>query len=319
VGPFKFSFIGEFQAPSVDISPKLVSVDSYQGTRLVDACPRNAPCAGLDGDIQSPDLLSFTDPVARRAMRFDPNIVTINKGSRSVGATFRQPGYWNSGVYIPGMYNGRFWYITNYGLQCNETQSSAIVVQVQTTLPIASTRLLDVVCPSFTIINSTGCYGCAFGFSINILAHSDCLPGSIIVHATADGASLSLGSLSITRSDLTYSIPGLATKSPVDMNLCLGSGDNEHCEQVTLVLIYQTEVLNMTYQNNTENISGQAADDGPTALSFSGLFTNILFKNWWTSLLSSIGIFLMTVFFIWIFYKLLTMMTNSSTTKVKLT
>jgi len=289
LGNLSIQVVGSFPPPTVTISPKKI-IQNGGLTFLTDACDRNVPCLGLPGDIQAGISANVTraDP---NAFIFNTQIATLNIGDRSVGASFYRVGVTAAMQQLPTYYNGRVWELKNGFLTANETATNAILIRVQTNSPITLSRTLDIVCPKFSILSYAGCFTCSFGATVIIQARSTCLPGNALVYVPDTlNVSLSQNSLQLTADNQNFTIHFLASDRNVDFQLYLKANGGIENHNISMILLSSSELesMNDTLGHAAATSSGSGWDDFISSVG--NFFSNILFGNWWSSLLSTIMI-----------------------------
>jgi hypothetical protein len=299
-GGFNFQFVGSFPPASQGIGVKKIRVKEDGTTSFVDACPKNAPCRSLPGDVQAAAAADFDIPSKRILMPINRDIATVNVGSRSVGFTFSATGYSVPGIPLPGNFNSKMWSRVGDVLKANETQSSPVLFSVSTTTPMTFTRFLDVVCPNFEILSVSGCFSCPIGFNVNISVNSDCLPGPAMVVVNDAAITLGTGVLTLTRTTVNQVITLFSAQQSGQFSLCLGTGEQQSCKPVTYSLLVWDDINDEGNANSTSRSGSSSGWDG-----FSDFWKTKLYGSILAGFGTTNGVLIFTLVFAYLIFVLI--------------
>jgi len=290
-GAFKMDYIGTFPTTSVNHNPRRLVYDGFTYF-LGETSPLNSPEVGVMGDIQSSTETGLLDINLRLgSILQDVNDVTIIPGSSSVTFNFPPVGARTSPrLVLPHIYNGVFWHTSttpgDTNLYANATDGSSVLFTLSTNTHVSFTRAVSVVCPDFEIITVFGCHACPIGAFVNISASSTCLSGLAVASTANQAVTINTVQVTLTQDRAVITIVFSQNDSDVSFPLCLSSGTESQCHDVSGVLSdYSPVVIGNGTQNST-SISGGSSGWGK----FSNFWKHTLFGNWWSGLLSSIAI-----------------------------
>lgn len=321
IGPFSIAVVGSL-ASDVNqyIQNKLIILPVGQAVYYGPANDANAPVAGGVGEVQYIDSAKFingdgTSGAEHNYMVYDESLASLQTGSTSNSYTFKASSFIKTYNYpqLPALIAGNLWEasVTGCGdlkdclISVNSKVNTAapLIVTVETSTDVQFSRVLDLVCPVATYVNTTGCYNCELGAQMNILVSSTCNAGFVVVSSNTSGLAIFTQSISISREDALYTISISVNRGNVDfcLDLSANGGTWSYCGNF-VVTAYTP--FNTTGPDN----NGTKTDNGGSDSGFTGFLKSIgkFFKDifngvasWWKYILFIIiiGVVLVAVFF----------------------
>jgi len=320
-GNYSVQLIGSLASIAPNFgSQNIIYVYDNQQAYIGATSALNQPVAGTIGDIQG-DTVAIIRAGGTSAFIYDSTIVSKVANVEYDAYAFVPSGLNKVLAYpqFPTTIAGESFSFNFGSLTLTNTaeSSSAILVTLSTVTPVTISRTVSLVCPTYTILNVTGCYSCGAGFSAMIEIQSICAAGVVSVvlsNVSSDyvNQQLSTTSLTIPQTPTILTVPVYGSTSVSHQSLCLtiiGNGGNQtSCYTFTAV---QT---NLTTSNkpvpSPPFINPPDSNQTTTSLSwFVGIFQNIgyFFQHiftgvavWWEKLVFAFFVIISVVIFIFI-------------------
>jgi len=178
-------------------------------------------------------------------------------------------------------------------LYSNDTVSAPIELKLRTTKHFSVTRVANIVCPIFHVLNTTGCYGCSIGFEIEISAYSECLAGPATTSLKGTRAQITSSVVELTNTAQTFVLQASAQRSPQNLELCLHGTKEQVCQTFEIDLVFVEEITTLNEEHTAEAVNVESSNFIKAKKSFGKLF----WPNWKSGLLNTTFL-LLACFFI---------------------
>jgi hypothetical protein len=260
----------------------VVGNDAY----LCQTSPVNNPMPGTIGEIQSNSAvnLQLSNP---SGFLVSPTLVSMTQvNNKAVFNTIPQ-GIANSNTplpfctELPSMYAGDLWYYNGDFLQSQLTSPGPVNFQVQTTSDFTFTTIIGLACPTMSVKETSGCYGCSLGSVINVTAKSTCLAAvcSLAARNLNDdnpysSVNLYTTSVSLGQEDEDFIINFQTSNSNNDFRICVVCTGGTICQRVTFTASQDIVLKNNSWISTSSTIEDVEGMDVTYGL------------KWWNDLFS---------------------------------
>jgi hypothetical protein len=258
VGPITVQVVGSLSADYTEFGTNKV-LDNSTSAWLVTASDVNSPQQQTIGDIQSSSSDKLTT-ASTSAFIFDPSIVSKSHQDTSTTFTFAGSGIDNLHLFdpFPLVLGGNLWSWSSGLLVTNVTNPGALIVVVSASSSLRFSRIVNVVCPSGSFLNGSGCFDCPLGFSLRITLKSTCSSGIVTLSVEDQRVSLLTNSISITTEDQTFVIFGTTSVDNNHFHLTIHANGGNLVLLVEFVAVSHVPVRNDT--NSNQNSGDSALD-----------------------------------------------------------
>lgn len=296
-----------------------VSNDTAFKAFLGSASPVNQPRVGTVGDIQANVASALTgERVPEQAeLAYDPQIMlsrTFNDGANGhveVSWVFSKPGINSiatvSGGEIPGLYQGTPIKFRGDNVLWYPLDTAPAAVLSMSGPSVYVSRSISSVCPTFEILETTGCRSCTRGCDMVIKAKSSCLAGTAFVSTKTDSVRISTPIVYLGDDFANITVKFQTNESKLTVDICLSATTTE-CHESTFqtVEVNSGELVNQTSKIETITGDNDASDDSWFMFKWIGdLFKGV--GKWWQSLLAImfwIAMFILLVVALWFTFPL---------------
>ena len=174
------------------------------------ANPLGTLTPGAIGDIQGGSVAAFTTCAGTTCYQFSTAAVTVTSSAvHETWAPTKPPGITTLPQYptLPMIQATQVVSLASNTLTVNlTTLSQPIILNITTTGAITYQRQIGVVCPQASIVGkASGCWNCAPGASVTLLAHSSCTGGYVSLSAPS-GINLTTVALLLTILPANYTV-----------------------------------------------------------------------------------------------------------------
>lgn len=272
-----------------------VSNDTAFKAFLSEASDVNQPVAGTVGDIQANVASSLNGEriPSMEEIAYDPSIMmsrTFDDRTVQVSWVFQKPGIkriaTTGGAEIPGTYDGTPIKFVSDNVLWYPLSSAPSAVLSMSGPQVFVTRSTSSVCPSFQILEATGCRSCSRGCDMIISAKSTCLSGTAVVSTKSDEVRITTPVVYLSEDYVNVTVKFTTNQSEPTIDLCLSSTTSE-CHEITFKTVEVTSgsVVNTTSQIETLVGKDTASDDSWFMFKWIGdMFKGV--GKWWQTLLA---------------------------------
>lgn len=295
-GPFSLSVIGSLAS---DVTPYLankliVDMKNYN-VYWGPASDANAPVQGSIGEIQGTNFQSMVNGESASGaehnyMQYDQSIVSLQTGSTSNRYTFTASAYSKifNQIQLPNYVSGNYW-SSGVNLDNNVawvdstvTAPAALLVTIETISNITFSRVVNLVCPSLSFVNASGCYQCDIGVTLSFTGRSTCSPGFVAVTSATPGIGVYTPALTLSTTESQYVVA--ITTNVASNNVCItftGNGGSQVVCAIFTASFYSPQSPTGPDNNGTQTDNG--GDSGGFWKSIGNFFKDIFngVAKWW--------------------------------------
>jgi hypothetical protein len=290
--------------PTQGINPYKV-VASGGNYYFASASEPNAPVLGSIGEIQAQQPTFLSANQGTSAFKFASGYYQLNQGTTIAGFSFRDSALNSSGlnptmIALPAVVNGNLWSVSDTGyIWTNESSRAELQMTLTSATPFNFGRMVTSVCPTAEFVSSHGCYSCAQGASMRVVAFSTCQAGPVLVYATDELGNdeprlvVTTASVMLTKVQTEYLINfQTSVEGPFSGWLTFDSAGNKFTMPFTVSAVSGVVIVPNTSGNGT----AKAESGGTTTRSnwYDG-FVSFLVGLWSGSLFGKLGGVLLAV------------------------
>jgi len=274
MGNFTTQLVGAFTPPQISVSNfNILREVNSQNYYFTYGANLNQITSGIPGDIQASTSAGLTGvPPSFRI----GSIVTTNQGDLGDTYVFQAPGVsstFNTWSKIPTTIGGNIWTLSSNTVISNITNPPALAISIQTPSGLKFSRTVNVVCPSFTVTNASGCFSCDGGSIITILAYSTCSSGAVSISTSDFSLILLTPGLTLTLVPSIYNIAIQTNRASNSFSLVLSSSFSSQSKQVDFTAV---EIIRVVDNNTTDsNTTITAPRESPILTDFINFSTSI--------------------------------------------